>query len=78
MSSGDLRMLGARDGLISALLIVRGEIRELLSTPINPRHSRRMEKRRNILERLRRVEGELAKELQKVTAAYEESTGEKR
>ena len=73
MNEGDLRMLGARDGLISGLLVVRAEIRLRTYYPIDRRHKRKIEAREAILRPLRDVEQRLVESLGAVITAYEKS-----
>jgi hypothetical protein len=72
---GDLRMLGARDGLVTALLDVRNEIANLDGPyrKINPRHTSKIEQRDRDLAPLRRIERHLMSQIEAVKAAYEDS-----
>lgn len=73
MGDGDLRMLGARDGLVSGLLAVRAEIRARMYYPIDRRYTRKIAAREAILRPLRDVEKRLVESFDAVKLAYEKS-----
>lgn len=67
------RLLGARDGLISALLMVRNEITRIdgrYAPTINPRHIRKRAARDAVLKPLRDIERRIEKECSDVREAY--------
>ncbi len=73
---GDLRMLGARDGLAHALIWVRqhiGSIDGSYAPRIHPRHIRKLAARDAILRPLKELEARIAKSHAETMAAYERS-----
>lgn len=73
---GDLRMLGARDGLSHALVWVRNQIDSIdgrYAPRIHPLHRRKRSHRDNVLRPLKELEARLAKGLAETQAAYEKS-----
>lgn len=73
---GDLRMLGARDGLAHALIWVREHIRRidgLYAPRIEPRHTRKRSSRDAVLRPLKELEAMLAKGHSETQAAYDKS-----
>lgn len=76
MSDGDMRMLGARDGLAHALIWVRGKIAQidgLYSIKINPRHTRKRAARDAVLRPLKEIEARILKSHDETKAAYDRS-----
>jgi hypothetical protein len=62
MSDESARLLGARDGLVSALLKVRGQINAIdgrYAPPIHPHHTRKRAQRDAVLRPLREVERQI-------------------
>lgn len=72
-NDGDLRMLGAGDGLAHALVWVRQHIGAINYHPINPRHSRKVKAREAILRPLRELENRIAQSHSQTKAAYQQS-----
>lgn len=73
---GDLRMLGARDGLVSALLWVRGHISNIdgpYAPRIDPRHIRKRAARDAVLRPLKELEERIAKSYADTNEAYRKS-----
>lgn len=74
--SGDLRMLGTRDGLMHALVWVRqhiGAIDGTYAPRIHPRHKRKRAARDAVVRPLRELEQRLAKSVEDTKAAYKRS-----
>jgi len=71
------RILGARDGYVSALLKVRGEIALVKSRgPIDPRHTRKLAERDRVLAPLLTLERIFAERHRECQAAYEKRRAE--
>lgn len=76
MSDGDMRMLGARDGLAHALIWVRGKIAGIdgqYAPKIDPRHTRKRAARDAILRPLKELEAQILKSHDETRAAYDRS-----
>jgi hypothetical protein len=73
VGTGDLRMLGARDGFAHALILVRHYIRVIdgsYAPRIHPRHVRKRQRRDAVLRPLKEIERRLAKSHAETQAAY--------
>lgn len=76
LSDGDLRMLGARDGLSHALIWIRDQIARIdghHALRIGPRHIRKRAARNAVLLPLRELEARIAKSLAEMQTAYDKS-----
>lgn len=75
MNDGDLRMLGARDGLLHALVAIDMVIGRIDSPyrQIDPRHVRLRAQRDEVLRPLREIRDRLKKEHDDTLAAYEKT-----
>lgn len=73
--SGDLRMLGTRDGLAHALVWVRGQINAIDGPyrQIDQRHTRKRAARDAVLRPLKELESRIAEAHADCVAAYEKS-----
>jgi hypothetical protein len=75
-NAGDLRILGARDGYVSALIWVRSQIYAIdgrYAPGIHPRHKRKRSARDAVLRPLKELEARLNEAQQDAIAAYEKS-----
>jgi hypothetical protein len=77
--SGDLRMLGTRDGLVHALIWVRNEIISIDGPyrKLDPRHTRKRAERDAVLRPLKALEARLAEAHKNCQAAYDKSCAER-
>ena len=77
LGDGDMRMLGARDGLAQAIVAIERELGGLYHyRNINPRHTRRIANRERIAAPLRSLAARLREQLADVMTAYEKSRAE--
>lgn len=75
-TDGDLRMLGASDGLSHALILVRGKIENIdgrYSPGIHPKHVRKRAARDAVLRPLKELEARLAASHAETLAAYDKT-----
>lgn len=78
-TDGDMRMLGARDGLAHGLIWVRDAIARidgLYAPRIDPRHTRKRAARDAVLRPLKALEARFADSHAKTQAAYENTRKE--
>lgn len=74
--AGDLRILGARDGLATALVWVRGQINSIdgrYAPGIHPRHTKKRAARDAVLRPLKELESRLAASAEEAAGAYEKT-----
>lgn len=70
----EIRLLGARDAAVGALIAVRAEIGYFTHyNHIPPRHTKRLARREEILAPLRRLEERMVKEVERIKKALDET-----
>ena len=74
----NFRILGARDGLVTALLKVRNQIKHFTYYPIDPRHVRKIADRERILAPLRTLERILDDAQKACQASFEKREDERK
>lgn len=74
MKEGDLRMLGASDGMAHVLVDLKFAIGRIMHHPIPARHIRRIKAREEVLRPLRELQAKYQKAFEETRAAYQRTT----